>query len=291
MTPQPRLAWRVPVDDWNAFTGYIRTEWDATHEILRPALSDAMHEFLDLLAVLDELDQDTDGSALSSSIAVAELTSDSSGETHKVGTRISADLQERFKDRADRHDAGYGALLGGAARTYADRGLARVILNGTKRALGTSSVEAPLDAVESLASDGHSSLSTVGGAASTEPIVRSTWESRINTLLNDSSLSYHYEPRAFTFDDGRKYIPDFVVEDTVAIEVKGQLWGGWGVKRARLFMEQFSQFEYVVVGNSDVPCDVHVPWDDRTQLISELWSICREGRGEVVADEGGGHSA
>lgn len=48
---------------------------------------------------------------------------------------------------------------------------------------------------------------------------------------------------------------------------------GWvndhSIGRAKLFMRDFPKYEYIVVG-SEMPCDTHIPWEDRKELVNYL---------------------
>lgn len=114
---------------------------------------------------------------------------------------------------------------------------------------------------------GHAEPVTV---EETGNVVRSSWEEEIDIILHESELEYEHEPRTFTFDNGRGYTPDFSVEGGTIIEVKGRIWGEWDVTRADLFRNQFSEYEYIVVGNEDVPHDIHISWQNRSSLINAI---------------------
>lgn len=99
--------------------------------------------------------------------------------------------------------------------------------------------------------------------------VKSSWEAEIDRTLHKTGADFGYEPRTFTFEDGRQYTPDFIANGKVAVEVKGYVWEDWNVERAELFMSQFSDYTYIVVGAS-LPCDHHLSWEQReglTELI------------------------
>lgn len=100
--------------------------------------------------------------------------------------------------------------------------------------------------------------------------VRSTWEEVIDKMLHDSPYDYEYEPRRFDLGN-RTYLPDFIVEDQVVLEVKGvpdrRAW-----RKASSFMHRFREFDYVVVGRK-IPCDRHIPWGERDELLVTLLKI------------------
>ncbi|MCU4924662.1 NUMOD3 domain-containing DNA-binding protein [Halobacteria archaeon AArc-dxtr1] len=92
-------------------------------------------------------------------------------------------------------------------------------------------------------------------------VVRNGWEAAIDLILHDSPFEYSYEDVSFQLS-GQSYTPDFVAAGVV-IEVKGMVWSGDDDK-AKTFMELYDR-PYVVVG-SELPCDEHLPWDEREQL-------------------------
>lgn len=98
--------------------------------------------------------------------------------------------------------------------------------------------------------------------------VRSSWEEDVATLLTTNDVAYEYEPE-FTLSVG-SYYPDFVVDDCV-IEVKGFATER-SVRKAKAFMRECSNHLYVAIGD-EIPCDVHVPWDEREKVL------------EVVSDD------
>jgi len=98
--------------------------------------------------------------------------------------------------------------------------------------------------------------------------VRSQWEYEVATALDDAGVEYEYEP-AFELSES-VYYPDFLVDDTV-IEVKGvaELWGRVG--KVEAFMERYGdEYEFVVVGDSDLPNDKHFDKDEfEPQAVSD----------------------
>lgn len=100
----------------------------------------------------------------------------------------------------------------------------------------------------------------------TEHVVKSGWEREIDLLLHHSEHDHEYEPEQFDIG-GRTYTPDFRVGDCI-IEVKGYDWGH-AVERARGFMQSFPEKTYIVVG-TELPSDVHIPWNERERLLSVL---------------------
>lgn len=109
-------------------------------------------------------------------------------------------------------------------------------------------------------------ISTPKFVEQTGHTVRSSWEKDIDLMLYKSGINYEYEPTRFDIGD-RKYMPDFVVDDKV-VEVKGYV-DGKAADKAEMFMDEYPEFEYIVVG-SKIPCDIHIPWEDREELISNL---------------------
>lgn len=98
--------------------------------------------------------------------------------------------------------------------------------------------------------------------------VRSSWEEEIAILLSENSIEYVYEEE-FELSVG-SYYADFVVDDQV-IEVKG-FADERSVEKATAFIDEFQDYTYVVVGDR-IPCDVHISWEERNELL------------EVVADD------
>ncbi|QDX40143.1 AAA family ATPase [Salarchaeum sp. JOR-1] len=98
--------------------------------------------------------------------------------------------------------------------------------------------------------------------------VRSQWEYEVATALDDAGVEYEYEP-AFELSES-VYYPDFLVDDTV-IEVKGvaELWGRVG--KVEEFMERYGdEYEFVVVGDGDLPNDKHFEKDEfEPQAVSD----------------------
>ena len=102
--------------------------------------------------------------------------------------------------------------------------------------------------------------------------VRSNWEKDVDLMLYEADINYEYESRTFELSDELTYTPDFIVEDIV-IEVKG--WANSiSKKRARIFMEKFPEYTYLVVGNK-VPCDKFISWKERESLTAKLEEIKR----------------
>ncbi|MFB6115502.1 MAG: NUMOD3 domain-containing DNA-binding protein [Candidatus Nanohalobium sp.] len=101
--------------------------------------------------------------------------------------------------------------------------------------------------------------------------VRSDWEREIDEKLHESDLNFEYEPKTFELSSSETYTPDFIVEDEIVIEVKG--WADErSKKRAKQFMEKFSDYYYLVIGN-ELPNDKFISWSERNSLISFLREI------------------
>jgi replication factor C small subunit len=95
--------------------------------------------------------------------------------------------------------------------------------------------------------------------------VRSSWEEEIGKKLLSADIEYEYEPE-FCLPGG-SYYPDFVADDDV-IEIKG--WATErSVRKAETFMNEHPSYRYVVVGD-ELPCDVHIPWENRDRLSGVL---------------------
>lgn len=95
-------------------------------------------------------------------------------------------------------------------------------------------------------------------------IVRSRWEKEIAEILDEENIEFEYE--AGWYDIGEsQYQPDFLCGDVV-IEVKGRVYDTCE-ERAEMFMEYHSELQYIVVG-SELPSDIHIPWNEREKLVS-----------------------
>lgn len=93
--------------------------------------------------------------------------------------------------------------------------------------------------------------------------VDSSWEVDIGFLLKSLGMEHEREPE-FEIWDERSYFPDFQVGDII-IEVKG--WADeYSEEKAEYFTETYDDHTYVVVGDK-MECDIHIPWEDREQLI------------------------
>lgn len=111
-----------------------------------------------------------------------------------------------------------------------------------------------------------------GEVEATGHYVKSSWEKEIDLLLHEAGVDYGYETRRFKFSE-LSYRPDFIVGNVV-IEVKGLPTENCQ-RRAELVMEEHPNLTYVVVGNrqspeAEIPCDVHIPWDERESLVDYL---------------------
>lgn len=96
--------------------------------------------------------------------------------------------------------------------------------------------------------------------------VKSYWEREIDLLLHGESVAYEYESETFQLD-GRAYTPDFIVGEVV-IEVKGYA-RDTDIERAEMFVSEYPGLEYVAIG-AELPCDVHLPWEERHRLPEVL---------------------
>jgi replication factor C small subunit len=96
-------------------------------------------------------------------------------------------------------------------------------------------------------------------------LVRSSWEEEIAKLLQKHGIEYQYEGR-FELQCG-SYYPDFV-SGSFVIEVKG-----WATDRSETnaegFMDGYPSYTYIVVGD-ELPCDIHIPWERRHELVEVL---------------------
>lgn len=106
----------------------------------------------------------------------------------------------------------------------------------------------------------------------TERMVRSSWEEEIDLALHESEFEYEYEPKRFDIGN-RKYMPDFIIESDVVVEVKGYVSDA-SLEKAELFMDSYPEYTYFVVG-SKIPCDEYVSWEDRDDFIERIKEILR----------------
>ena len=98
--------------------------------------------------------------------------------------------------------------------------------------------------------------------------VRSNWEKEIDLMLHEAGIDYKYEPKTFELPNGDTYTPDFIIRGEIVIEVKG--WpDDKSKKRAELFMQEYSEYRYIVVGN-EIPCDELIAWENRNNLLSKI---------------------
>lgn len=95
--------------------------------------------------------------------------------------------------------------------------------------------------------------------------VRSSWEEEIARQLTENDVQYVYE-KEFELSIG-SYYADFVVDNFV-IEVKG-FANERSVKKATAFINEYPGWTYVVVGDQ-IPCDRHIPWEDRAELLEVI---------------------
>lgn len=96
-------------------------------------------------------------------------------------------------------------------------------------------------------------------------MVRSSWEEDVGRILVGNDIEYRYEVE-FKLSIG-SYYADFVLDEHV-VEVKG-FSNERSVNKAVAFMDEFPEYTYVVIGD-EIPCDIHVPWDDRTRILEVL---------------------
>lgn len=98
--------------------------------------------------------------------------------------------------------------------------------------------------------------------------VRSNWEKEFVLGLEKRNIPFQYE-RTFNLES-RVYSPDFLVGDVV-IEIKG--WGRENdVERANDFMQEYPQYNYVVVQGSGnkLPADKWYSWSEKKEVYSYL---------------------
>lgn len=101
-------------------------------------------------------------------------------------------------------------------------------------------------------------------------VVHSLWEKEVDIMLYNSSLLYEYEPERYSVPSGT-YLPDFVVEDKIVIEVKGWMIEDY-IRKANEFYESVHNMVFMVVGNK-IKCDIHLSWENRDQLIYKLKEV------------------
>lgn len=115
---------------------------------------------------------------------------------------------------------------------------------------------------------GKTSKSEIATVAETGHTVRSSWEKEIDLMLYNNDIDFGYEDERFEFESVEMtYLPDFIIDEQI-IEVKG--WADdRSVERAKQFIKEYSQYQYIVVGD-EMPCDVHIEWDNREKLMGVL---------------------
>lgn len=120
----------------------------------------------------------------------------------------------------------------------------------------------------------------------TDRIVRSKLERSIDRQLHDSEFDYEYEPKVFNLPSGKGYVPDFVVEEDIVIEAKGDA-DDRATEKATGFMQTYHGLVYIVVGDG-LPCDWFVPFsemDSLTDLLDTLINRPEEATvGQAVDD-------
>lgn len=99
--------------------------------------------------------------------------------------------------------------------------------------------------------------------------VSGTWERDTDLALHVLDINFEYEPEKFSLPS-LNYIPDFIVEDQVVIEVKGRLTENAHTK-ANEFMEEYPQYEYWVIGNGEVQYDKWIQdWSSVRNLANQI---------------------
>lgn len=98
--------------------------------------------------------------------------------------------------------------------------------------------------------------------------VRSSWEAEVDKMLYHAQVDYEYEPKVYDLSIGITYRPDFVVGDDTVIEVKGFVTDR-SLKQANAFGSDYPEYRYIVVG-SKMPCDIHIPWENRRNLTEKI---------------------
>ncbi|MFB6197524.1 MAG: hypothetical protein ABEI52_04550, partial [Halobacteriaceae archaeon] len=165
MTETVQLGWRIPAPSWEFFTEKVVEKHANQNVYIRISIETAIMEMLDddeLLAEAESILREcTDLQELSSSTAVLATDRYQNCDTRLCTHRIRADLKERFKTFADKHDASYGRLLAVALDVWAEGGRARRILEDVKRAFSAATNTGSTDdSIENSAVTGNDSGST-----------------------------------------------------------------------------------------------------------------------------------
>lgn len=92
-------------------------------------------------------------------------------------------------------------------------------------------------------------------------VVRSGIEEKFCELLLDKKLDFYYEPFKIEGDD-LNYIPDFLVEDKILVELKGRATDK-DVKKGELVED----YQYIIVGDTDIE---RIPADEHFDFNNEL---------------------
>ena len=100
-----------------------------------------------------------------------------------------------------------------------------------------------------------------------EHFTRSEWEREFGRELKKRGIQYEYEGVEVDMGDGHVYRPDFYIPELECIvEVKGRIWNDDTYDKAENCMDQYPDYDYVVLG-SKLPCDVHHEWKDREDFF------------------------
>lgn len=106
----------------------------------------------------------------------------------------------------------------------------------------------------------------------TNRTVASGWEAKVDRILHESVFEYEYESKTFTIGDGRNYTPDFIVEDDIVIEVKGQP-SEHSYERSSLFLQEYGEdWLYIVVG-TEMDSHIHISWNDYSKIPEVLENV------------------
>ena len=114
---------------------------------------------------------------------------------------------------------------------------------------------------------------------------RSNWERVLGRELVSKGIEYEYEGLEVEMGEGSVYRPDFIIRDLdLIVEVKGRVWKDDAYEKARKCMDQYPDFNYVVLG-TELPSDIHFDWDSRDEFLSKLEGGSPVGCGDVTWEQ------
>lgn len=68
---------------------------------------------------------------------------------------------------------------------------------------------------------------------------RSSYEEKLGRFLNVKDIDFKYEPFSFVLSNKTRYVPDFIIDNRIIVEVKGT-WYAQGKKKIKLFSKEFN---------------------------------------------------